>query len=180
MNQFHQQKIQAWSEHSERFSCEHENKILSKRVVKGGAVQFVYQCQRCGEVALQAVARAKALALGGGTEPLPFDPKLQEEWSRLRAESSAVIEARFNEKFWSGYTVYLRSPEWAERRSLVLKRARGVCEACGKNQPAEVHHLTYDHVGQEFLFELVAVCHECHARLHPEEAPDEPSSSKSR
>jgi hypothetical protein len=34
-------------------------------------------------------------------------------------------------------------------------------------QPArEVHHRTYQHVGEEFLYELLALCHGCHDRGH--------------
>jgi 5-methylcytosine-specific restriction endonuclease McrA len=29
-----------------------------------------------------------------------------------------------------------------------------------------VHHLTYQNAGNEFLWELVAICRECHARYH--------------
>jgi hypothetical protein len=35
-----------------------------------------------------------------------------------------------------------------------------------------VHHLTYAHVFNEFLFELMAVCDECHDRLHREDVPE--------
>jgi len=36
----------------------------------------------------------------------------------------------------------------------------------GSEPATEVHHLTYQHVGHEFLFELVAICRECHTRWH--------------
>jgi hypothetical protein len=35
--------------------------------------------------------------------------------------------------------------------------------------PMEVHHLTYKNVFTEFLFELVAVCQDCHSRLHADD-----------
>lgn len=37
------------------------------------------------------------------------------------------------------------------------------------------HHLTYAHVTQEFLFELVAICGDCHARVH--DAPARPMAT---
>jgi 5-methylcytosine-specific restriction endonuclease McrA len=64
------------------------------------------------------------------------------------------------------YMAYLQSREWRERRRLVLQRARGFCERCRKAQATQVHHLTYEHVGNEFLKELVAVCCRCHKRFH--------------
>jgi 5-methylcytosine-specific restriction endonuclease McrA len=64
------------------------------------------------------------------------------------------------------YKAYLQSREWRERRRLVLNRARGLCERCRRAQATQVHHLTYDHVGKEFLRELIAVCRNCHKRYH--------------
>ena len=40
-----------------------------------------------------------------------------------------------------------------------------MCEGCGVRRAAQVHHLTYEHVGDELLFELVAVCGQCHDRI---------------
>lgn len=66
------------------------------------------------------------------------------------------------------YADYLRSEEWAARRTKVMQRAGGICEGCRDRPAEEVHHLTYEHVTQEFLFELVAMCGDCHARFHGE------------
>ena len=33
-------------------------------------------------------------------------------------------------------------------------------------EQTQCHHLTYENVGEEFLFELVALCSDCHERLH--------------
>lgn len=68
--------------------------------------------------------------------------------------------------FWAWYSEYLKSPEWQERRSLVLKRAKGVCEGCGKAEAVDIHHLSYRHKGAEFLFELAALCKACHELVH--------------
>jgi len=64
------------------------------------------------------------------------------------------------------YSEYLQTPEWKDRWRLVMERAKGMCEGCGKSQARQVHHLTYEHAGDEFLWELRAVCHPCHARVH--------------
>jgi 5-methylcytosine-specific restriction endonuclease McrA len=55
---------------------------------------------------------------------------------------------------------------WAARRALVMGRASGVCEGCRKAAASEVHHLTYKNAGAEFLWELVAICRDCHERYH--------------
>lgn len=61
---------------------------------------------------------------------------------------------------------------WARKRSLVLERANHTCEGCGIRRATQVHHLTYKHVYDEFLWELVATCDECHDRAH-EQVPGE-------
>lgn len=63
-------------------------------------------------------------------------------------------------------TTPLRSPKWRDIRARVLRRANGVCEGCGLRLPVQVHHVDYAHMGDEFLWELRAVCIECHERVH--------------
>lgn len=74
------------------------------------------------------------------------------------------------------YADYLKSRRWADRREKVLRRAQFRCEGCGDQPATEVHHLTYEHVTQEFLFELIALCRGCHERLH--EQSDRPPAPK--
>lgn len=64
------------------------------------------------------------------------------------------------------YGYYLRSPAWQEKRRAVLRRAGHRCEGCGKDRPLQVHHKTYERVGDEFLFDLQALCDPCHERVH--------------
>lgn len=61
---------------------------------------------------------------------------------------------------------YLASEKWQDIRRRVLARAGHTCEGCGINSATQVHHLTYEHVGHEFLFELLALCRDCHKRIH--------------
>lgn len=70
------------------------------------------------------------------------------------------------------YDIYLKTPGWRARRAKVMKRANGICEGCLERQATQVHHLTYGHVFEEFMFELVAVCDECHARVHIDKRPE--------
>lgn len=73
-------------------------------------------------------------------------------------------------EWWSKYSAYLLTPEWKMKRTRFLKRAGGICEGCGLNPAKQVHHLNYEHVFNEFLFELVEACDDCHERIqHKEE-----------
>jgi 5-methylcytosine-specific restriction endonuclease McrA len=73
--------------------------------------------------------------------------------------------------WWARYNEYLASDAWQNRRRLVLKRANYLCEACLVRPAVQVHHLVYTHVFDEFLWELKAICLECHRRIHPEKQP---------
>lgn len=62
------------------------------------------------------------------------------------------------------YHAYLRSPVWRAKRTAAVHACNGLC-SCGKPVD-DVHHLTYDHVFNEPLHDLLAVCRACHQRLH--------------
>ena len=93
------------------------------------------------------------------------DREYAERRARWNREATERAERDREWRVW--YDRYLESPAWAERRRLVLERAGGKCEGCRKRLATQVHHLTYEHVGNELLFELVAVCRDCHERIHP-------------
>ena len=68
----------------------------------------------------------------------------------------------------SNYLEYLTSKEWKEVRELALKRAGYKCQICGSTQNLDVHHNTYDHLGNEteHLEDLVVLCAEHHQLYH--------------
>jgi 5-methylcytosine-specific restriction endonuclease McrA len=51
-------------------------------------------------------------------------------------------------------------------RNRVIKRDGGLCRGCSEAPATQVHHLTYEHIGNEFDWELVAICRRCHQRYH--------------
>lgn len=173
MQEYLSQKLDAWAEHGRKFKCEHLSVSLRTREIQGGSVQFVYQCMRCGDAKGQAIRRVDALRLCEGNLPPPFEPVLQERWAAAKSTAAEAINAKFGRgAFFEAYDEHLKTDAWRRMRSLVFRRAQGLCEGCGQTAPTQVHHLTYEHLGQEFLFELVAVCDSCHERVHePPTAP---------
>lgn len=161
-------KAALWKEHGEKFTCDHPGSELRVRTVRGGGKQYVKQCLRCGEAVSNPVKAEAALELNGGNPLSPFDEQLQAAWSKAVKESAERIKCADDSAFWSAYGDYLASEQWQEKRRKVFARAGGICEGCGESEPSEVHHISYEHVGAEFLFELVAVCKACHDRIHPE------------
>jgi hypothetical protein len=61
---------------------------------------------------------------------------------------------------------YLKTPQWQDMRLKVLKRDDYTCQGCLENPATEVHHITYDNWKNEFMFELMSLCRECHSRFH--------------
>lgn len=64
------------------------------------------------------------------------------------------------------YIRHLNSSEWYDLKKKVMERSGGACEGCRDYLIEEIHHLTYEHMGHEFLWELVGVCGKCHGRYH--------------
>lgn len=89
-----------------------------------------------------------------------------DEWQERRERLAAEREQK-NQEWWDWYSEYLKTPAWRGKRQQVLQRAGGLCEGCRSAAPDRVHHLTYEHAGDELLYELVALCVPCHQKAHP-------------
>jgi hypothetical protein len=63
------------------------------------------------------------------------------------------------------YHVYLASREWALKKEAVKDRSGGICERCMNNKSEAVHHLSYQHIYDEPLEDLLDVCGACHEYL---------------
>lgn len=62
---------------------------------------------------------------------------------------------------------YLRSPHWRARRRIALEKAEWTCQHCGVHSRfLDVHHLTYDRIGQELDSDLEVICRACHKEEH--------------
>ena len=164
LKQFDDEQAAAWEKHRAIYNCEHPTSELRERTLVNNSLQLVRQCLTCGFAVGSPVKRSTV------KEAVPpFDQALADDFEARRRASSDAIREQFNrDKFFGAYGPYLASAAWAKKRELVFRRAGGFCEGCGLTPPEEVHHLSYAHVGNEFLFELVALCHACHERIHDE------------
>lgn len=153
--------------------CSHPSTEPMRIRVAGGSVQVRNCCTVCGDRQGTPLAQKDK----AWVESLPWqsDELADTYKSRRVAERRAILldlarrQFEENGRFTASYQAYLKSPEWKDRRERVMKRCGGICEGCGDNCAVHVHHQTYRHFGNEFLFELLGLCEECHERLHEEE-----------
>ncbi len=65
------------------------------------------------------------------------------------------------------YREYLQSPHWKKVSGDARRRASYRCEEClARNKQLHVHHLSYDHLGEERPDELAVLCEDCHRAKH--------------
>lgn len=176
-------KIKAELASNNEHRCDHARTELRVFPNRNGATHHKNQCMDCGKAVGNSVPKDGA----ADADLAPFDPSLAERYYEARRKRrDAIILKNAEAQKQEGddrareYQAYLSSLEWKGRRSKVLARAQGMCEGCGDRKATEVHHLTYEHVFDEFLFELVALCRPCHERLHadPAEGPGEDGSDE--
>lgn len=60
---------------------------------------------------------------------------------------------------------YLQSPQWKALRKLVIGRDK-CCQLTGSITNLEVHHITYDNLGNEYLDDLVLLSRKAHQFVH--------------
>lgn len=60
---------------------------------------------------------------------------------------------------------YLASPKWKALRQQVIQRDK-VCQLSGTTTNLEVHHITYDNLGNEYLEDLVLLSRKAHQFTH--------------
>lgn len=163
----------------EPFTCEHSISELRKRMTKSAVVQVGRQCLNCGGfvgnyLKHSTVANWQALpdwdfAIAGFWED--HERQYLREYRAEQVSAQGVAAFAEDEDdgaavFQEQYSQYLSSPQWRAKRLLVLDRAGGLCEGCREREASQVHHLTYKRVGREMLFDLVAICGECHDAIH--------------
>jgi hypothetical protein len=149
------------------FGCSHPGARVAFKDSSGGRRLFYKQCVRCFS---HKVVRKAELSQFQILSAVPLDEGQERawhaaKWDRYKALTEQAEQAR-DARWQAWYSAYLLTPEWRARRAKVLKRAGGVCEGCLGRPATQVHHLTYERVGREMLFDLVAICDDCHGAIH--------------
>ena len=81
-----------------------------------------------------------------------------------KLEENKQVEKAYRKEF---YSEYMKSDKWKAIRLKVLKRDNNLCQACLDALAQDVHHKTYENIGDELMYELISVCRDCHFnRIH--------------
>jgi hypothetical protein len=159
--------IRAEKETEAKFGCECAKNVFVYVTMTDGRKQHRLMCIRCGELKPNAVS-IKTLTPREVDQIPEFDDSRRTDWRRKKMEYRQALIERYGVIDREGREGYYQTPEWKEKTRLVRDRSGGVCEGCRKRPAVACHHLTYDHLGDEFLWELADVCDSCHKKAHPQ------------
>lgn len=109
-----------------------------------------------------------------------IEARVRAEQYRQQWAAEERQRAENNRRWWQDYNAYLLSQTWRDKRAMVMRRAAGSCEGCGRQRAVQVHHREYprdcrpgseEWITMEKLFTLVALCTDCHEDLHRRRTP---------
>lgn len=82
-----------------------------------------------------------------------------------KGNSTSTLHPNAKRMTTTQYHSYLKSPEWKALVSKVKARDK-VCQLTGSRDNLEVHHITYDRLGNEDLSDLVLLSRDAHQSVH--------------
>lgn len=150
-------------------ACSCQTTELRQKTTRAGRIEVKHQCLTCGSTVGGALPLT-ALRVRPQDHP-EWDHGLHDQYWKAYQKARDKHEKAKNLVFWDWYDRYLVSEQWEDRRRRVFERANYTCEACRQATATQVHHTTYQHVGDEPLWDLRAVCTPCHDRIHSYRKP---------
>jgi hypothetical protein len=94
-------------------------------------------------------------------------PCKEDPWLAQRARTLGVKALGYKD-----FEAYLAGSHWQSFRQHVLEEQRtrlhrNICEGCGTEGVAfDVHHKTYERLGNELIENCQVLCEQCHDKLH--------------
>jgi hypothetical protein len=142
--------------------CKNHSMEFVRMKTESGSIILKKQCFECGEVSGSQFKKD----LVRNFEELPFiDVLLRSCKDDFNSDVRRHLKVIENENAWQEYAKYLNSDLWKRKRDAVFKRDNYTCKACETNKATEVHHLNYENIYDEPLFDLISVCKRCHDKI---------------
>jgi len=64
------------------------------------------------------------------------------------------------------YNEYINSDKWVERKKLYYKNNKKKCICCETTKDIQLHHITYNSLGNELDKDIAPICEKCHKEFH--------------
>lgn len=143
-------------------SCGSKELKFVRYIISNGRTNIRQQCFDCGCL----FTLNFKFSLFEDIEKLPlWDAEKRGEFYDQNIERSKK-KKQYLKKGLSYYRdEYLKSDEWKEKRKRILERDQGNCRCCGQ-KANDIHHITYARVYREKDTDLIAVCRNCHEKIH--------------
>lgn len=155
--------------------CNKPELVMVKHTIRDGRFQIKKQCYNCGMIQgpcypFKTVENIEDLTISSRVFQDNLIEARSEEFLNMRMQVLKMFQEKSGvhtdkEGPLLEYAEYLKSPEWKEKRKMVMQRDKYICQSCLVEDAREVHHLTYRHLYNEPLFDLVAVCRDCHQSI---------------
>ena len=158
-------KQEAYAAIEAKYRCAHKTRELRLRRIADGRPAYYRQCIRCGHAGNAISTKTGRAEFQSGAIPF-FDDELEHQWHAKKSAEYIATYQKIEPSLRAEYDAYLASDAWGARRSIVLARARSICECCEYYSATQVHHKIYERIGQELDTDLMAVCNFCHDLLH--------------
>jgi hypothetical protein len=147
--------------------CSHSEREIRDFKTSNGGLQRKQQCLTCGKPASNSITRDKKQVVPDWDYDLANSLEVAKRERRYDIETLLIDRtANLELSGYAFYEDYLKSDEWKARRASIFKRDGKKCQSCLSEEATEVHHLTYERIFSEPLFDLVAICRPCHEKLH--------------
>lgn len=166
-------------------NCKH-TKSTPKKWFRTDGIQYVKsQCDECGirHGQLLLTSQHKNAQRGDENQHLnrhvvnqltytiytEVATKISNEIKQKQPKNTPAPEKNKTTKRQKRYQTYMSSDAWRQKRLLVLERDLHKCTARMKGctiKANHVHHVSYEFLGDEPLWDLQSVCVNCHRRIH--------------
>lgn len=168
-----QQRVANLEQQIADLECDHKVIKIRFREAINGNRMYKRQCVRCGDLVGNWIPHE---SIQKKDEIKPVDDSLAANYRQSKFELTKALNQLIRKvqksEFDDQYQRYLTSPEWHRKRTLIFERCNYLCEGCRINGATIVHHTTYKNIGNEFLFELVGLCKDCHEKYHHPQSED--------
>jgi hypothetical protein len=91
----------------------------------------------------------------------------EDRWGKEWVRQELAHRKRLLELRAMPYEEYLQTPHWKRRREDRLRVAGRRCQVCNRGSvQLNVHHRTYERLGEELDGDLIVLCRACHSTFH--------------